>query len=283
MGRLLPGPTGIFNSSIGVLLESMPFALAPNASTIRQHSKHWTFHFVLIGKGMIHIYEHDFVYSSCSIGIVQPFQSYHLKAIEPTEGYSLILEKDFFDLFPLTKLLALCFTKSRFEGYNPTIHFSSDDFQVLWNTIQLIQKDGINHDPWSKLILYNNVNLILLKIIKSIEVTFFEKKNQYFSIYSDFFNLLISDETGVKKINEYAALIHCSTKQLRNACFHCAGLTPFELMEDVRLTRAKQKLFLEKKSIKDVAHELNFTDIAHFSKFFKSKTGVSPSKYKPWE
>jgi AraC family transcriptional activator of pyochelin receptor len=54
--------------------------------------------------------------------------------------------------------------------------------------------------------------------------------------------------------------------------------TVFEYLSDVRLEIAKSDLLEKKKSITEIAFELGYSSLQHFSAAFKKKFGISPSK-----
>jgi len=54
--------------------------------------------------------------------------------------------------------------------------------------------------------------------------------------------------------------------------------TVFEYLSDVRLEIAKNDLLERKKSITEIAFELGYSSLQHFSSAFKKKFGVSPNK-----
>lgn len=59
-----------------------------------------------------------------------------------------------------------------------------------------------------------------------------------------------------------------------------SGQSPMEFRQNHRIKRAKQLLLLDENyTIEEIARELNFSDIYHFSKNFKKFCGVSPRKY----
>lgn len=57
------------------------------------------------------------------------------------------------------------------------------------------------------------------------------------------------------------------------------GENPVEFRQKHRVEKAKQLLLLDTHSIGEIAEELHFSDIYHFSKTFKKFTGVSPLQY----
>lgn len=58
------------------------------------------------------------------------------------------------------------------------------------------------------------------------------------------------------------------------------NMSPKEYVTSLKMERAKELLSSEKSTVGDVAFQLGYSDIYHFSKIFKNKTGQSPSEYK---
>ncbi len=56
------------------------------------------------------------------------------------------------------------------------------------------------------------------------------------------------------------------------------GLSPHQYCLDLRIMRAKELILSSDLSIKEIAYCLDFDSIHYFSRFFKQKTGVSPSE-----
>jgi YesN/AraC family two-component response regulator len=56
------------------------------------------------------------------------------------------------------------------------------------------------------------------------------------------------------------------------------GMSPSQLIKDLRLRKAKELLLEKEKNVSEVAYECGFKDVSYFSKVFKEQFGVSPSK-----
>jgi AraC-like DNA-binding protein len=65
-------------------------------------------------------------------------------------------------------------------------------------------------------------------------------------------------------------------RQFRAAC----GTTPYTYLLELRLERAKALLAGMRTPIGAVGSMVGFNDLSHFSRFFKSATGYSPSEYR---
>lgn len=58
------------------------------------------------------------------------------------------------------------------------------------------------------------------------------------------------------------------------------GLTPYSYLQKIRAETAASLLINSSMSVSDTANACGFSDIYSFSRFFKAKTGCSPSEYR---
>lgn len=82
-----------------------------------------------------------------------------------------------------------------------------------------------------------------------------------------------------KTLNEIAKICGVSEGYFRKLFREYSGENPIEFRQKHRIEKAKQLLLLDTHTIGEIAEELNFSDIYHFSKTFKRITGLSPQKY----
>ena len=82
----------------------------------------------------------------------------------------------------------------------------------------------------------------------------------------------------MKKVKEYAEALHMSEKSLNDLVKKHTGQSTSKIIYKPLIMEAK-RLLNTGISIKETAYSLNFDDPAHFSKFFKTKTGISPSEF----
>ncbi|HET9057832.1 MAG TPA: helix-turn-helix domain-containing protein [Chitinophagaceae bacterium] len=95
------------------------------------------------------------------------------------------------------------------------------------------------------------------------------------------FNILVEINFKTEHaVNFYAKQLNIAAKSLTNI-FSTAKLpNPLTVIHNRLLTEARRQILFSDKPIKEIAYELNFTDIQSFSRFFKSKQGVSPINFK---
>jgi len=95
------------------------------------------------------------------------------------------------------------------------------------------------------------------------------------------FNLLV--ELHYKKerqVQFYAGQLNKSPKTVANIFSLYSKKTPLQIIQERIITEAKRLFYYTDKSVKEIANELGFEDVAHFSKFFKNYTNQSPSDIK---
>lgn len=92
------------------------------------------------------------------------------------------------------------------------------------------------------------------------------------------FNILV--ETHFREQHEvqfYAAALHRSPKTLANTLSQARQPSPIATIHNRLILEARRLLQYTDKSIKEIASDLNFSDLQTFCRFFKLKTQTAPS------
>ncbi len=95
------------------------------------------------------------------------------------------------------------------------------------------------------------------------------------------FNLLV--EIHFRKEHQiafYSDLLNKSSKTISNYFSLYSSKTPLQIIQNRIISEAKRLFYYSDKSVKEIADELGFEDAAHFSKFFKKHTSLSPTELK---
>ena len=81
-------------------------------------------------------------------------------------------------------------------------------------------------------------------------------------------------------LSQIAAKCGVSDCYFRRLFRQYSGESPMDFRQRLRIERAKQLLLSDEQyTVSEVAQELGFSDVYHFSKTFKKHCGVSPSKF----
>lgn len=81
-------------------------------------------------------------------------------------------------------------------------------------------------------------------------------------------------------VGDYAAAMQMTEARLNRLTRTVAGKSAFDLIQDRLLLEARRKLIYVAAPISLLAYELGFDDPAYFSRYFKSRIGVTPSAFR---
>jgi AraC-like DNA-binding protein len=79
-------------------------------------------------------------------------------------------------------------------------------------------------------------------------------------------------------LSELAIIAGINEYKLKRGFKETFGQTTYEYLSDVRLELAKNDLLDKNKTVTQIAFELGYSSLQHFSSAFKKKFGISPSK-----
>ena len=79
-------------------------------------------------------------------------------------------------------------------------------------------------------------------------------------------------------IDSLAMQMQLSVSYFRKVFRDHTGMSPGELLAEIRITRAKE-LLLARKSIKEAARDTGFSDHLYFMRFFKRRTGLTATQF----
>lgn len=82
------------------------------------------------------------------------------------------------------------------------------------------------------------------------------------------------------KVEQLASALYLSTSSLNRKVKETFGVTPQQLIRDIRLQYASELLATRIRTVTEVAYEAGFFDHAHFCHCFKSAFGCAPSSFK---
>ncbi|MDT0606450.1 helix-turn-helix domain-containing protein [Croceitalea rosinachiae] len=95
------------------------------------------------------------------------------------------------------------------------------------------------------------------------------------------FNYLVDLHYKTKrKVSDYADLLFKSPKTLSNLFSIYNQKSPQRIILDRLTLEAKRLIHYTEKQNQEIAYELGFNDPAHFSRFFKKMTQMTPSEYR---
>ena len=219
--------------------------------------------FVLIEPGTICQFtgSSEFISSACisfsndfllKAGIYQKYIS-AFKLLEPNLNTHLVLEKE-------------------------EIALLSDIFKMLYANIVTREKNEFSQE-----IIQHNFSLVIYELINVFYHHHRELKSKPTrkqDITASFMKLLIKRYKEERSVQFYAGQLAITPRYLTQTVKEVVGKTAGDLIDEMVITEAMILLNDPVCSIGQVAVLLQFSDQFFFSKFFKNKTGLTPSEYR---
>lgn len=206
------------------------------------------------------------------------------KSFSPDVGYGYEIK-----FYEETLIMAGC--KHLYPFYTTNIHFSKLASTVLLVDLenekieQLIQSIIAElSQPTAEMrdvILSGMFKILLVYVSRHFACLAYEHRlSSDDQIYDAFIRLVLNQQRRQMSIDDYAQCLKIDRATLTRAVRKVSGFsTRYHIQQNI-VRAAKQAAITSRANMKEVAFSLGFPDVAHFSKFFKNKAGLSFSDYK---
>lgn len=180
---------------------------------------------------------------------------------------------------------------SRYEFFdytsNEALHLSVAEIEIFRGVLSMIQQElNRSIDKHSKELIVNNIELLLNYCLRFYDRQFITREEINHSVVKKFTALLDqyianqAQQEGFPSVAYFADKCCYSPKYFGELVKTETGRTAKDFISDRMLSAAKQLLNDESLSIKAVSQQLGFEYSQHFVRFFKAKTGQTPSDYR---
>jgi AraC-like DNA-binding protein len=127
------------------------------------------------------------------------------------------------------------------------------------------------------------IQLILITASRSYAQSVLSHKDQIdsgSSLFTRFLKSVSEHFLSVKKVADYAAMLHVSADHLNRTIKAHSDKTAHELIDEMIIREAKAYLLHSQLSVAEIAYKLEFADPSHFNKFFKKLSGCTPLQFR---
>ena len=218
--------------------------------------------------------------------LIEPISIEDYEKLKDWEGWLLMFHPDLIRKSTLTKKMNE-YTFFSYDSYE-ALHLSEQERKIVTDIVQKIKIEySQNLDGYSHELIVSNIELLLnyckrfyarqfitrSSVNKDIVVKFEEFLKEYFN----------SDKLGIEGLPtvKMCAEVMCySPNYLSDLLKKETGKNTQEHIYYYLIEKAKNLLLGTREPIKSIAYSLGFDYPQHFSKLFKSKTGVSPAEYR---
>ncbi|MDQ3845225.1 MAG: helix-turn-helix domain-containing protein [Bacteroidota bacterium] len=188
-----------------------------------------------------------------------------------------------FDIEILTKDLLQSGFLSRFSFLefigNPLVTVDEATVETLLPLLHRLEKEHLSGKPDYTLVSAYLVTLFLE--LQPFSVTTEKvKENAAFRITQQYKNALAQHVYERQSVSAYADLLAVTADYLNKCVKSITGKPAQELLSDMLVMEAKALLRQTSLSISEIAFKIGKEDPSDFTRFFRSKTGVTPTQYR---
>ena len=248
-----------FNLTVTKIISANRTVSAPvSVTTVRHNRERWALSLKANGKTIYNINGKELLSDSTHPILLPKGSNYSWKCIEP--GECLIIE---------------------FEAIGNEIDITSfeiKDNSILIRNFTKIKKCLTQKKAYHELECCAYLYEILLYLAKSREREYMHPQKYILLqpaikyIHENYFDSNITNDM-------LADFCGMSTVYFRKTFHAMHGISPIKYLHNFRIEKAQEILQSDYESIEQVALSTGYNSIYHFSKMFKTHTGISPSEY----
>ena len=201
-------------------------------------------------------------------------------------GYTLLIHPDFFLGYSLAKTIR----QYGFFSYtaNEALHLSDKEKSTIISIFKIIDEElNSRIDDFSQDVLIAQIDLLLTYSNRFYKRQFITRKainngllQKLEEILEEYFNNEESLSQGVPTVHYLSECLAISPSYLSDMLRSLTGQNAQHHIHNKLIEKAKQKLSTTSSSVSEVAYALGFEHPQSFSKLFKTKTTLSPLKFR---
>ncbi|MGD1840978.1 MAG: helix-turn-helix domain-containing protein [Thermonemataceae bacterium] len=219
---------------------------------------------------------------------IAPKQVYAIQAEKNLthSGWLLSIHPDFF----WNTSLMTQIQQYEYFGYavSEALYLSEKEEKTIVGVLQNIAEEcHTSIDQFSKAVVVSQIETLLNYANRFYHRQFITREKEHHQILvrlekilTNYFNSEEIVTNGLPSVLEIAGSLNISPNYLSGLLKVLTGKSTQQHIHDKLIEKAKEKLSTSDSSISEVAYELGFEYSQSFSKLFKSKTGVTPSKFR---
>jgi AraC family transcriptional regulator of arabinose operon len=159
--------------------------------------------------------------------------------------------------------------------------FACQDANLLSTLVSMIHEEHNEHHEDKKQIIDSLMNVLIRQCIHQSTLTSslsrqeMRLKEKFDAIRNDVYN----NHKFPEKIDDFANELFLSTSRFSHLYKKFYKTSPLHDLNTAKIQYAQQLLLTTDLSVTEIAERCAFTNVYHFIRYFKTKTGVSPGKW----
>ena len=197
-------------------------------------------------------------------------------------GIAIMMSYDFFN--EIVKEVHEMSALFLFSRIHPVCQLLPDEVEGVCRYFRLI-KEKVDDDAnfFHKDVVRMLISAMIYDVynaIYRIQLLSSQKQSSAEVIFMKFIRLVEQHYRQVRRVGWYAQELCISAKYLSETVKQVSHRTPNEWIDNYVVKELRVQLRNTSKSIKEISHELHFTNQSFMGKFFKEHVGVSPLTYR---
>ncbi|MGB5918638.1 helix-turn-helix domain-containing protein [Arcobacter sp.] len=227
--------------------------------------------FVTEGELSIEVDFKEYTLKKGTMTLFFPLQIHHPKKV--SEDYESVLIRFYPTLFENADF----FKEIKVFDYD-VISLKEPEYIKAKLFVEELNTEYNENLSFKELALSNLLKYFLINIQRSLPQTISEKS--YESTFSKLNYLIVENNFKITKPSDYASELRISPRALNEVVKKHTGFSAGEYIRSKTIFEAQRLLYYTSLTIKEIAYELGFDDIAYFSRFFKKATNTSALQYR---
>lgn len=234
------------------------------------------------GKGTHEIDFNSYSINPGKVFFLKPGQTHFWKFETQPQGFIFFHSQEFYELkFLEHKLHSFPFFYS--SQNPPVLELAPKKLYELNLKFQEAYIEYLQTNLLRELKIVNSLNNIYIELTRTYTVDInLEKLNSqnYSNILEALENLINAHFYSQKFPKFYADKLSITTKHLNRVVSKTLNKTTSQLISERIILEAKRLIVHSQDNLANIAYTLEFSDYSYFSKFFKSKTGMTPLDFR---
>lgn len=255
-----------------------------NKQAVEQHPKtvqcFEIFYFVE-GEGQLTVDFTSYSIQAKKAFCLYPGQVRQVNISRPSDGYYLSASADFVLLSKAGP--EAIFTAQQLAGTSQpvAIEFNDERNDELIEVLFKLRKEFANYFLLRSEVLKSLFNLLSIYLARQLTPSFpNEPIRREQQLVRNFIALLKNNYVEKKAVADYASELFITPSYLNQVVKKVTGQPASYHIQQQIVLEAKRLARFTTQSMKEIAYQLGFDDIAHFSKFFKNNSGINFTKFK---
>ncbi|MFN8321960.1 MAG: helix-turn-helix transcriptional regulator [Chitinophagales bacterium] len=241
---------------------------------------YWTVFVFLKGKGRHVIDFKEVNIMPGSIHLVLPGQIHALHGGPQFLAYALMFTEEFFLMRDETTKLLMRLFRFMDAGEAVVFEIAKEEQEFFSSLVKLIQHEYETGQSGKGTVLLDLLSVFISKCSGSLQLPMFVQTDDDSLLYIQLRHAVEKNFKALHMVAGYASLLHVSVKRLNELCRKYTDMSALEFIHARLIIESKRLLKFSDKPIKEIAYDLHFTDAAHFTNFFRQKSGKTPLEFR---